>query len=116
MEKESPNHTDAFLCGSLWEEHVIQHQIKIADGLIGILPPQHVIAQLDTRHAIYADYGPLKAKVGHAIKVVGSHIISHSTIWKVWVVSHHLSMRHYAKVALADFSRRRPMIGSKLAL
>ena len=73
MEKESPNHTDAFLCGSLWEEHVIQHQVKIANGLIGILPPQNVIAQLDTRHAIYANDGPLKTKASHAIKVVGSH-------------------------------------------
>ena len=44
MEKESPNHTDAFLYGSLWEEHVIQHQVKIVNGHIGILPPQNVIA------------------------------------------------------------------------
>ena len=29
--------------------------------------------QCPAGHAIYADDGPLKAKAGHAIKVVGSH-------------------------------------------
>ena len=73
MEKESPSHTNTFLHGPLWEEHVIRHQVKVANGLSGVLPPQHVNAQLDTRHAIQTDDGPLKTKASHVVKFVGSH-------------------------------------------
>ena len=54
-------------------KNVIQHQVKVVDGLNRVLPPQHVNAQLDTRHAIQIDDGPLKAKASQVIKVIGSH-------------------------------------------
>ena len=49
MKKESLSHTKTLLCGPLWEEHVIRHQVEVADGLSGVLPPQHVETQLDAR-------------------------------------------------------------------
>ena len=48
MEKESPSHVDTFLRGTPWKEHVVRHQVKVANGLNSILPPQHVDAQLHT--------------------------------------------------------------------
>ena len=42
VKKEGPNHLDALLHGPLWEMHVIHHQVEVADGLSGVLPPQHV--------------------------------------------------------------------------
>ena len=73
MEKESPSHTDTFFRGPLWEEHVIRHQVKVADGLNGVLSPQHVDAQLHAWHIIQTNDGPLKTKVGQAKEVIGSH-------------------------------------------
>ena len=73
MEKESPSHTDTFLRDPLWEEHVIQHQVKVANGLSGGLSPQHVNALQYTRHAIQTDDGPFETKAGHEVKVIGSH-------------------------------------------
>ena len=73
MKKESPTNTDMLLCSPLREKHVIRHQVKIANGLSGVLPPQHVETQLDAQHAIQTDDGPFKAKVGHVVEVVRSH-------------------------------------------
>ena len=73
MEKESPSHTNTFLHGPLWEEHVIRHQVKVANGLSGVLPPQHVETQLDARHTIQVDDGPFEVKIVHAVEVIGSH-------------------------------------------
>ena len=36
-------------------------------------------------------------------------------MWKVWVVSHHPSAKHYTKMALAEVSGSKQMIGSKPA-
>ena len=73
MEKEGPSHTNTFLCGPLQEEHVILHQVKLTNGLSGVLPPQHVKAQLDARHIIQTDDGPFEAKASHTVKVIRSH-------------------------------------------
>jgi len=42
-------------------------------------------------------------------------VISLSAIWKVWVVSHHLSARDCAKMVLADLFSRRQVMGLKPA-
>ena len=43
---------DALLHSPLWEKHVIPHQVEVANGLGGVLPPQHAKTQLDARHII----------------------------------------------------------------
>ena len=45
----------------------------------------------------------------------GVTVISLSTMWKVWVVSHHLSAKVCTKMALADLLGNKWMIGSKPA-
>ena len=42
VKKESPSHTDTLFHSPLREKHVIQHQVKVADGLSGVIPHQHV--------------------------------------------------------------------------
>ena len=42
VKKESPSHTGILLPSPLCEEHVIRHQIQVANGLRGVLPPQHI--------------------------------------------------------------------------
>ena len=73
VEKESPSHIETLIRGLLWEEYVIRHQVEVADGLNGVLPPQHVETPLDARHAIQTDDGPFKAKADHVVKVIWSH-------------------------------------------
>ena len=73
MKKESPSHMDTFLHGPLWEEHVIQHQVKVMNGLHGVFPSQHVNSQLDARHTVKTSNDPFKAKANHVVKVIGSH-------------------------------------------
>ena len=73
VQKEGPSHMDILLCSPLWEKHVIRHQVKVANGLSGVLPPQHVKTQLDTRHTFQTDDSPFETKAGHAVEVVGSH-------------------------------------------
>ena len=73
VKKESPSHMDMLLCSPLWEKHVIRHQVEVAEGLGRVLPPQHVETQLDAQHTIQVDDSPFEAKVGHTVKVIGSH-------------------------------------------
>ena len=77
--------------------------------------PQHVETQLDARYTVQVDDGPFEAKTNHAVEVVGSH--HHLPLRNIKGVGsiHHLSIRHYTKVALVNFSEKRPMIGLKPA-
>ena len=54
-------------------------------------------------------------KAGHTVEVVGVIVISLSAIWKVWVVSHHLSAKVCTRMALVDLSISNWMIGLKSA-
>ena len=64
---------DALFLSPLWEKHVIQHQVKVVDGLDRVLPPQHVKSQIDAWHSIQVDDGPFEAKTSHVVEVVGSN-------------------------------------------
>ena len=64
---------DTLLCSPLWEKHAIWHQVEVANGLSGVLPPQHVKTQLDTWHTFQTDDSPFEAKASHAVEVLGSH-------------------------------------------
>ena len=64
---------NALLHSPLREKHVIRHQVKVADGLSGVLPPQHVKTQQDARCAVEVNDSPFKAKADHAVEVIGCH-------------------------------------------
>ena len=64
---------DMLLHSPLWEKHVIPHQVDVANGLSGVLPPQHVKTQLDAQYVIQVNDGPFEAKADHAVEVIGSH-------------------------------------------
>ena len=39
VKKEIPTHTNTLLRSPLGEKHIVQHQVEVADGLSGVLPP-----------------------------------------------------------------------------
>ena len=55
------------------------------------------------------------AEVYSLLHPQGVTVISLLVMWKVWVVYHHLSTRDYTRMALADLSGSKRMIGSKPA-
>ena len=109
-EEGKPSHTGTLLHSPLWEKHAIRHQVEIANGFSGVLPPQHVETQLDARHADQIDDGPFEAKASHVVEVIGSHY--HLPLSNMKGVG---SIPSPLNEALANFSRRKPMIGSKPA-
>ena len=64
---------DMLLHSPLWEKHVIPHQVDVANGLSGVLPPQHVKTQLDAQYVIQVNDGPFEAKANYAVEIIRSH-------------------------------------------
>ena len=67
--------------------------------------------QLKARITLQIDEGPIESQTHHAVEVT---IVSFSAMWKVWVVSHHLSTNVCTSMPLAKPLGIKWMIGSKL--
>ena len=83
------------------------------DRVRRVPPLEQLYAQLHARRTPQVDDRPITPEASHPVKVMGVTIISRLEIWKVWVVSHHLSAKHCTKIALAEVLGSEWMMGLK---
>ena len=57
----------------MWERPVISLNVKVADCLDGITPPEQGYAQLSARLTLQVHESPIAPKAGHAVEVMRNH-------------------------------------------
>ena len=116
VQQKNPSHLDTLLSRPLWTMHEVRLQIVIADCLNSIPPPEQLHTQPSTRLVLQTNQDPSNHKPVMRWKSWGVIVISLSAMWKVCVVSHHLSAKVCIKTALADLSGIKWMTSSKPAV
>ena len=113
IQLKCPGHLSMIIKSRMGKRFVVPLQIEITDMLTRVGTPQQVYAQLNAQLISKLMMGPWDLKPIIQWKSLEVTVIFRSPMWKVLVVSHHLSARAQTSIPLAAPSKRSHRSGPK---